>query len=49
MVNIKETLVDYPNSKQYLKLFLSAITEKEIIDPKLQIVYEKSCEYVQKN
>ena len=48
LVNFRDNMIDYPNSKTYLKNFLVTITEKEIIDLKLHQVYEKCCENIEK-
>ena len=41
LVNFKDNLIDYPNSKDYLRRFFLMIKNKQIIDEKLLRVYEK--------
>jgi len=47
LVNFRDNMIDYPNSKKYLKDFLSEITDKEIIDENLKTVYEKCCNSIE--
>jgi len=48
LVNFKDNMIDYPNSKTYLKRFLNLIAQKNIIDEKLLIVYEHCCDNIEK-
>jgi len=48
MVNFKDNIIDYPNSKDYLHRFLNMINEKNIIDENLLKVYQKCCDNMEK-
>lgn len=48
MVNFRDNIVNFPNSKLYLKQFLNLATERKIIDFKLQEVYERCCDNIEK-
>ncbi len=48
LVNFRDNIVNYPSSKTYLKEFLALMTELEIIDDNLKIVFEKCCDNIEK-
>jgi hypothetical protein len=48
LVNFKDNIIDYPNSKEYLHKFLKQIKNEEIIDDKLLEVYQKCCDNIEK-
>lgn len=48
MVNFKDNIIDYPNSKEYLHKFLNIIKDKNIIDENLLKVYKKGCGNLEK-
>ena len=48
LVNFKDNIIDYPNSKEYLSQFLKLITDNKIIDEKLLQVYQKCCDNMEK-
>jgi len=48
MVNFKDNIIDYPNSKDYLQKFLNLIKEKNIMDENLLKVYQKCCDNMEK-
>ncbi len=48
LVNFKDNIIDYPNSKDYLQKFLKMIKDKNIIDEKLLEVYKKCCDNLEK-
>jgi len=47
LVNFKDNIIDYPNSKDYLQKFLEKIGNEEIIDEKLLEVYQICCDNLQ--
>jgi hypothetical protein len=47
-VNFKDNIIDYPNSKEYLRKIMVLIREKHIIDEKLLQVYQKCTENLEK-
>lgn len=48
LVNFKDNIIDYPNSKEYLQKFLKLITENKVIDENLLKVYQKCCDNMEK-
>ena len=48
LVNFKDNVIDYPNSKEYLQKFLEMIKNENIIDEKLLEVYQKCCDNIEK-
>lgn len=48
LVNFKDYIIDYPNSKDYLINFLAMFLEKGIIDEKLVKVYLRCCDIIEK-
>jgi hypothetical protein len=48
LVNFKDNMIDYPNSKEYLHKFLKMITENNVIDEKLLKVYQRCCDNLEK-
>lgn len=48
LVNFKDNIIDYPNSKEYLRKFLQLIKEHQILDEKLLKVYHRCCDNIEK-
>jgi hypothetical protein len=48
LVNFKDNIIDYPNSKDYLQKFLNMILEENVIDKQLLKVYQKCCDNLEK-
>lgn len=48
LVNFKENIIDYPNSKDYLRKIMTAIRENDIFDDKLVRVYQRCIENIER-
>lgn len=48
LVNFKNNIIDYPNTKEYFQKFINDIKENNIIDEKLLKVYQRTCDNLEK-
>ena len=48
LVNFIDNIIDYPNTKEYLRKFLDLIKINNIMDEKLLKVYQRCCENIEK-
>lgn len=48
LVNFIDNIIDYPNTKEYLRKFLDLVKLNSIMDEKLLKVYQRCCENIEK-
>ena len=48
LVNFKNNIIDYPNTKEYFQKFINLIKENNIIDEKILKVYQRTCDNLEK-
>ena len=48
LVNFKNNIIDYPNTKEYFQKFINDIKENNIIDEKILKVYQRTCDNLEK-
>ena len=48
LVNFKDNIIDYPNSKEYLNKFLKLLKQEAIIENNLYEVFQQCCDNIEK-
>lgn len=48
LVNFKNNIIDYPNTKEYFQRFINIIKDNKIIDEKIFKVYQRCCDNMEK-
>lgn len=48
LVNFKNNIIDYPNTKEYFQKFINIIKDNKVIDEKIFKVYQRCCDNMEK-
>ena len=48
LVNFKNNIIDYPNTKEYFQKFINLIKENNVLDEKILKVYQRCCDNMEK-
>ena len=48
LVNYKDNIIDYPNTKDYFRSFVNCIKDKNILDEKMITVFQRTCDNLDK-
>ena len=48
LVNFKNNIIDYPNTKEYFQKFINLIKDNNVLDEKILKVYQRCCDNMEK-